>query len=96
VYRSAPTVDTLRLTLALARQSPGGVRRIAERIGLASAGQPVRIRWTEESGGAALLPRATTVALPQRLAPGEYLLEVTVHPAAGPPVTTTRALTIVR
>jgi hypothetical protein len=54
------------------------------------------MRWTEEPGGAALLPRSTTVALPPRLPAGEYLLEVTVHPAAGPPVTSTRALTIER
>lgn len=96
VYRAAPTTDTLRLTMALTRQAPGGVRRIAERIGLAPGAQPVRIRWTEEAGGAALLPRATAVALPQRLPPGEYTLEVTVHPATGAPVTTSRALTIVR
>jgi hypothetical protein len=96
VYRDAPTADTLRVSLALARRAPGGVRRIAERIGLAPTAAPVRMRWTEESGGAALLPRSTTVALPQRLPPGEYLLEVTVHPAAGPPVTSTRALTIER
>jgi hypothetical protein len=96
VYRAAPTTDTLRLTLALARRESGGVRRIAERIGLVPGAQPVRIRWAEEAGGAALLARATTVALPERLPPGEYLLEVTVHPAVGAPVTTTRALTVVR
>ena len=96
VYRDAPTADTLRVSLALARRAPGGMRRIAERIGLATSAAPVRMRWTEESGGAALLPRSTTVALPQRLPPGEYLLEVTVHPASGPPVTSTRVLTIER
>lgn len=96
VYRDAPTADTLRLSLALARRAPGGVRRIAERIGLAPTAAPVRMRWTEEPGGAALLARSTTVALPQRLPPGEYLLEVTVHPGAGPAVTATRALVVER
>lgn len=96
VYRDAPTADTLRISLALARRAPGGVRRIAERIGLAPSAAPIRMRWTEESDGAALLARSTTVALPRRLPPGEYLLEVTVHPPAGPPVTSTRSLTIER
>jgi hypothetical protein len=96
VYRATPATDTLRLSLALARRAPGGVRRVAERIGLTPSAQPVRMRWTEEAAGAALLPRATTVALPRRLPPGEYLLEVTVHTPGGAPATTTRALTIVR
>jgi hypothetical protein len=96
VYRDAPGSDSLRLSLALSRREPGGVRRVAERIGLAPSAAPVRMRWTEEPGGAALLARATTVALPRRLPPGEYLLEVTVQPPRGQPVTRSRVLTIVR
>lgn len=96
VYRATPATDTLRVSLALARRAPGGVRRMAEGIGLTPSAQRVRMRWTEVAAGAALLTRATTVALPRRLPPGEYLLEVTVHTAGGEPATTSRALTIVR
>jgi len=95
-YRAPGGPDALRVSLALSRRPAGGIRRVAERIGLADAGAPVRIRWTEEAGGAPLLARSTTVALPAGLAPGEYLLEVTVQPPDGAAVTTTRALTIVR
>jgi len=94
MYRAPDGPETLRISLALARRASGGVRRVAERIGLADAGTPVRVRWTEEAGGAGLLSRATTVALPATLAPGEYLLEVTVQPPGGPAVTATRAVTI--
>lgn len=96
VYRDAPGSDSLRLSLALSRRESGGVRRAAERIGLAPTAAPVRMRWTEEPGGAALLPRSTTVGLPRRLPPGEYLLEVTVQPLRGQPVTRARVLTIGR
>jgi hypothetical protein len=96
VYRDAPGSDSLRLSLALSRRESGGVRRMAERIGLAPSAAPVRMRWTEEPGGAALLARATTVALPRRLPPGEYLLEVTVQPPRGQPVTRSRIITITK
>jgi hypothetical protein len=94
VYRDAPGSDSLRLSLSLSRREVGGVRRMAERIGLAPSAAPVRMRWTEEPGGAALLARSTTVALPRRLPPGEYLLEVTVQPPRGAPATRSRVLTI--
>ncbi len=94
VYRDAPGSDSLRLSLALSRREAGGVRRVAERIGLSPSAAPVRMRWTEEPGGAALLARSTTVALPRRLPPGEYLLEVTVQPPRGQPAIRTRVLTI--
>jgi hypothetical protein len=95
-YRAAPAADTLRLSLALLRRAPGAGRRVAERVGLAASAQPVRIRWAEEAAGAPLLARSTTVALPRRLPPGEYLLEVTVRPPTGAPATATRAITVVR
>lgn len=97
VYRDDPRADSLRLSVSLTRRAAGGLRRVVERIGLAGgAGAPVRIRWSEEAGISAILGRSLGVALPPRLAAGEYHLELTVQPARGPAVTRTRTIFVER
>lgn len=95
VYGVPAGADTLTFSVGLARLGSGGLRRVAERLGVLSAIAPGRMRWREETGGGAVLPRSTVVALPS-VPPGEYLLEVTVRAGGGPPATATRRVTIER
>jgi hypothetical protein len=82
LYGAEGEADTLTYTLSLA---PAGRRGAA----------PVRMRWRAGSGGAAVQPRALGVALPVRLRPGPYRLELTVR-AGGRAATAMREITVER
>ncbi|HEX5724349.1 MAG TPA: hypothetical protein VFX98_02720 [Longimicrobiaceae bacterium] len=93
VYGLQGRTDTLTVTLTLARRGAGWMRRAAERVGLAAESAPVRMRWREEPAGGEVAPRSLGVALP-RLAPGAYLLEVTVQAHGAEPAVATRELIV--
>ena len=86
----------MRISMSITRRPAGGLRALAERIGLGGGGAPVHVRWAEEAGVSPILGRSITVALPQRLAPGEYQLELSVQPGDGPEATRTRTIFIER
>ncbi|HEU0052245.1 MAG TPA: hypothetical protein VFQ39_03665, partial [Longimicrobium sp.] len=94
VYGLGNDSDTLTFAVSLTRTGVGALRRAAERLGVSAGMTPVRVRWREQPGAAAILPRATVVALPN-VPPGEYLLEVTARTSAGE-VTATRRIRVER
>ncbi|HYJ80759.1 MAG TPA: hypothetical protein VEW03_14185 [Longimicrobiaceae bacterium] len=94
VYGLEAGTDSLTLSLALSRRDARGLRRTAERLGLARTATPVRMRWSEEVEGSAVLPRSLAIALPN-LPPGDYAIEVSVRTGAGAGASTTREITVV-
>ncbi len=96
VYGLPARPDTVAVSVSVVPRRVGGAaRRAAERVGLVSPGVPVRMGWREETEGGGVLARSIGVALP-RLAPGEYLLEVTVRVGAAAPVVASRRLRVAR
>jgi hypothetical protein len=96
VYGLAARPDTLNVSVSITPVSrPGLARRAAERLGLAAPASPVRVGWREQANGQNVLARSLAVALPA-VRPGDYLLQVTVRPAGGEPVTATRTLHVER
>ncbi|HEX8695338.1 MAG TPA: hypothetical protein VF746_23200 [Longimicrobium sp.] len=95
VYGLDPRADTLTLAVALSRRGVGGLRRTAERLGLARAATPVRMRWSEEVEAGAVLPRSLAIALPD-VPDGDYVIEVSVRTRAGATASATREIRVER
>ncbi|HET8655427.1 MAG TPA: hypothetical protein VFL93_07910 [Longimicrobiaceae bacterium] len=83
-------VRELTLSLRLGATGKGILRRIAERVGLARGGEPVRVKWKEPAAPGSYLPRALLIQVPGEMAPGDYRLELTVEPAGHAELTTAR------
>ncbi|HSU14943.1 hypothetical protein [Longimicrobium sp.] len=82
VYGLEPRADSVAFSLALSRKRTRGAA-------------PVRMRWSEAVPGGAIVPRSLALTLP-RLAPGDYVIEVSVRTRMGTTVTTRREITIER
>jgi hypothetical protein len=91
-----PRTDSLTIRLGLVAPRAGWVRRRLQAIGVAGAPRAVRMRVGEETEGGEVVGRSLAVALPSRLRPGDYTLEVTVRAPGFPPATARRVLTVVR
>lgn len=90
VYGVPAGADTLVVSVTVERQGrPGWLRRVAQRVGLAGEGNPVQVRWRQESDGQPVLARSLAIAVPD-LKPGEYSLVLSVAPSGGGPAATAR------
>ncbi|HEU4457214.1 MAG TPA: hypothetical protein VFR81_29360 [Longimicrobium sp.] len=95
VYGVEPGMDSVTVSVAVARKTVGGIRRAAERLGLARAATPVRMRWNEEIAAGDVLARSLAIAIPN-LPAGDYVLEVAVRARGGASASTLREITVER
>jgi hypothetical protein len=95
VYGLEPGMDSVTVSVAVARRAVGGLRRAAERLGLARTATPVRMRWNEEIRAGDVLARSLAIAIPN-LHSGDYVLEVAVRAKGGASASTLRDITVER
>lgn len=95
VYGLEAGTDSVTVSVALARKTVGGLRRAAERMGLARAATPVRMRWNEEVTAGDVLGRSLAIAIPN-LPNGDYLLEVSVRARGGASASALREIRVER
>lgn len=95
-YGLAPSGETVDVSLEVERVRVGWATRAAERLRLATAASPIRVRWAESpdrrSGGTF---RALALDL-SHLAAGHYEIRLRVNAADGATATAVRELEIVR
>jgi hypothetical protein len=95
-YGVRPAGESFAVTITIDRIREGLMRRAAERLHLASPFSPVKVRWNEvpdrENG---ISSRAVSLDLSQ-LGNGRYEISVALEPPDGPPVVSTREITIDR
>jgi len=95
LYGVDPATGAVAVSLTMARQGTGWLRRAVESLGLAGPRRDVRLEWQEVPETASIAPRTLAIDL-SGLAPGRYLLEVAVTPAGAETVTAQREILIAR
>jgi len=95
LYGVDPAAGAVAVSLTMARQGTGWLRRAAESLGLAGPRRDVRLEWQEVPEAASIAPRTLAIDL-SGLAPGRYLLEVAVTPAGAETVTARREIRLER
>jgi hypothetical protein len=95
LYGVDPASGAAAVSLTMARQGTGWLRRAVESLGLAGPRRDVRLEWQEVPETASIAPRTLAIDL-AGLAPGRYLLEVAVTPAGAETVTAQREILIER
>jgi len=95
LYGVDPAAGAVAVSLTMARQGTGWLRRAAESLGLAGPRRDVRLEWQEVPEAGAIAPRTLAIDL-SGLAPGRYLLEVAVTPAGAEMVTARREIRLER
>jgi hypothetical protein len=71
--------DLLTLSLRLLDRRKGVARRLAERVGIVPARDPIRMKWQEPVSAGPSTPRSLAIRIPPDLAPGSYTLELTAE-----------------
>jgi hypothetical protein len=95
LYGVDPASGAVAVSLTLARQGTGWLRRAVESLGLAGPRRDVRLEWQEVPAAASIAPRTLAIDL-SGLSEGRYLLEVAVTPAGAETVTARREIRIER
>jgi hypothetical protein len=95
LYGVDPASGAVAVSLTMARQGTGWLRRAVESLGLAGPRRDVRLEWQEVPETESIAPRTLAIDL-SGLAPGRYLLEVAVTPAGAETVTAQREIRIER
>jgi hypothetical protein len=95
LYGVDPASGAVAVSLTMARQGTGWLRRAVESLGLAGRRRDVRLEWQEVPESASIAPRTLAIDV-SGLAPGRYLLEVAVTPAGAKTVTAQRDIMIER
>jgi len=95
LYGVDPASGAVAVSLTMARQGTGWLRRAVESLGLAGPRRDVRLEWQEVPETASITPRTLAIDL-SGLAPGRYVLEVAVTPAGAETVTAHREIRIER
>ena len=93
LYGVDPAQGTVAVSLTMTRQGTSRLRRAVQALGLAAPRRDVRLEWQEVPAAAPVAPRALAVDL-SGLAPGRYLIQVTVTPTSGETVTAQRDIRI--
>ena len=92
VYGVDPAGGTVAVSLTLARQGTGFLRRM---LGLAGRRHDVRLEWQDVPQDSSVAPRALAIDL-TGLAPGRYQIEVDVTPPGGRTLAARREIRIER
>ena len=95
LYGVHPMQGAVAVSLTMTRQGTGWLRRAVESLGLAAPRRDVRLEWEEVPEVPLVTPRALAVDL-SGLAPGRYVIEVSVTPASGETLTARREVVIER
>ncbi len=95
LYGVDPAAGAVAVSLTMARQGTGWLRRAVESLGLAGPRRDVRLEWQEVPEAASIAPRTLAIDL-SGLAPGPYLIEVSVTAAGAERVTARREIRIDR
>ncbi len=95
LYGLDPAQGAVTVSLTMTRQGSGWLRRTVESLGLAAPRRDVQLRWEEVPEVPLVTPRALAVDL-SGLAPGRYVIEVSVTPASGETLTARREVAIER
>jgi hypothetical protein len=93
LYGADPAAGAVGVSLTLARQGTGWLRRAVESLGLAGPRRDVRLEWQEVPESVSIAPRTLAIDL-SGLTPGRYLLEVAVTPVGAERVTAQREVLI--
>jgi hypothetical protein len=80
--------------LRLRERSTGWLRRLGQRAGLLREVAPIRLRWTEGVPEGAYVARSLAIRIPD-VAPGSYLVELTVEAPGREPLSVQRSVEIV-
>ena len=92
VYGVDPAYGAVAVSLTLARQGTGFMRRI---LGIGGRRHDVRLEWQDVPRDSSVAPRALAIDL-AGLAPGRYAIEVDVTPRGGRTLATRREIRIER
>jgi hypothetical protein len=92
VYGVDPAGGAVAVSLTLARQGTGFLRRM---LGIAGRRHDVRLEWQDVPRDSSVAPRALAIDL-AGLAPGRYLIEVSVTPPGGHTLAARREIRIER
>ena len=95
LYGVDPEQGAVAVSLTVTRQGGGWLRRAAESVGLASPRRDVQLQWEEVPEVPKVTPRALAVDA-SGLAPGRYVIQVSVTPASGKTLTARREIVIGR
>ena len=95
LYGVDPASGAVGISLTVAPQGTGWLRRAVESVGLATRRRGVRMEWQEVPEAAALAPRALALDL-SGLSPGVYVIEVAVASPNGDALTAQREIRIER
>jgi len=95
LYGADPAAGAVSVSLRLAREGTGWLRRAVESLGLTGPRRDVRLEWQEVPESVSIAPRTLAIDL-AGLAPGRYVLEVAVIPPGAETVTARREITIER
>jgi hypothetical protein len=95
LYGIDPASGAVGVSLTIAPQGTGWLRRAVESVGLATRRRGIRMEWQEVPEAASPAPRALALDL-SGLSPGRYVIEVAVAPASGDALTAAREIWIER
>jgi hypothetical protein len=95
LYGIDPASGVVDVSLTIAPQGTGWLRRAVESVGLATRRSGVRLEWQEVPQAASLAPRALALDL-AGLSPGRYVIEVAVASASREALTAQREIRIER
>ncbi len=84
---------SVTMSLRLLEEGRGWLERMAEKAGLLSASEPIRLRWQEGVEPAPFVARSLAVQIPE-VEPGRYSLELSVTLPGREPLVVTRALEV--
>jgi hypothetical protein len=91
---SEDEIETLAVSVRLVDRRGGWLRRAAERVGVVSESAPIRLRWQEQASSAAFIARSVALEIP-RVAPGGYVLELSVQRPGEEAVTSERPVEVI-
>ena len=95
MYGLDPAQGSVSMSLTMTRQGTSWLRRAVESVGLASPRRDVQLQWQEVPEVPQVTPRALAIDV-SGLAPGRYVIEVTVTSAGGETITARREVVIER
>jgi hypothetical protein len=95
VYGLGPRTEALAVSLTLAAEGAGWLRKAVEWLGLASREQPLTLAWREAvPSPTAILARSLAIDLPADLRAGEYTLKLEVTPSGRETLTSVRSIAV--
>ncbi len=97
VFGLGPGSEELSVSLTLAGQGAGWLRKTVEWLGLASRRQPLSLAWQEGvPSPTRVLARSLAIDLPDDLQPGAYILTLEVTPLGRETLRSSRSIRVVR